>query len=598
MVSGATTSVRDNRSKSHTPDLDPNFIKELMRSLKTSYKFIGGKNLKFPSHFKQRISALGPIDAVKHYKYHTGRYISAFSFDVLERPEGFDENLWFFNHHNRVYMTRRLKKFRYAFQLWQGKRAINAPLPEKVKEADYQDFKSRLTAKHTMDPFMLMAIKDKADKYFKDFIVPGNRMSLTTKSCFERSNMSEFVHEYYEIPHMKPYKTLHQLTHHNIAAKFNYNIEDPRGQSVQLDEPLKVRTITKMSHSQMLYKDVQVALLRYIQNKSPEFVLTKGQDIEKAIKYIQSDYPLYCSGDYQAATDHLKRILITTVVSSLQTNRLDKQFGDAIIDDFLATNGQLMGSILSFPLLCVINKFVYEYTQDLVPNESSKPLINGDDILYKGTEKFIRRWFEVTREAGFIPSKGKSLVDKNNFTINSRPFNARGMQRFANFKLVRATGNIHEEVDNLKKFHELAYGETITEQNLKKSLQYFPNFGKSKSFRIWRKFKSEYMPKEAGGLELFTQQSSKLTNLQKMYTCTYLTTVRKQPLTQLQREVGVNPFIAKESFKEPIPKKVELLNYPRDFVLDLYECPKLNKLRYGMLSSRIRESEGVRAFHQ
>jgi len=602
MVSGDSTSVSDNRLKSHTPDLDPKFIKELMRSLKTSYQLIGGKNLTFPVHFMKYIKTLGPVDAVEHYKYHTSKWISKFSLDNITPPRAYSENFWFFNRPNKVYMKRRLMKFRYAFQFWQAKRDVTAPLPKKVKELDYLSFKERLTQDLTVEFQFTENIRKKAKLYFKDYKVPSLRMGLTTKSCYEGHVMSDALKSEYGLPTLKPYRTLRELAIHNIAAKWDYKLWEPHGTSVQLDEPMKIRTITKMAHTQMKYKEVQKTLLHYIQKKSPEFILTKEHNIWDHIKYLTKEPKdwYYCSGDYKAATDNLKRRVITAVVSQIpMDDEISRQFGTVLIDDFITTNGQLMGSILSFPILCVINKLVYECVQDMLPNQSSKPKINGDDILFKGTLEFIKLWYKYTEEAGFIPSKGKSLVDKNNFTINSRPYNALGEQKFANLKLTHVKGTIQEECDALREFVKGAFGCELTEENIKKYLKYFPDFGKSKGFKIWRKYRSEHMPKEAGGLGLFPMNIAKLTNLQKMYTCHYLTTVKKQPLTQLQREVGVSPFIAtEESIKEPIPR-LRRYNFPRNFELIKYpNSPQLEILRYGMLSSRIHETEGVRAFHQ
>lgn len=618
-VSGVHTSVRDNRSKSHTPDLDP-FVKELLNSLKTSYKIIGGKNLSFPAHTKKYLRELGSIKAIKHYKYHTSRWISLFSPDVLEIPEGYDQNFWFFNKPNRIYMIRRLKKFRFAFQLWQGKRAIKAPLPRAVKKLEYESFKQRLTQDLPVEYQFLENIRAKANKYFKDFIVPSTRMILTNTSCFEGPGMSASLRKEYNIPILKPYRTLLELTHHNIAAKWPYRKYEPHGTSHQIDEPLKVRTITKMHHQQLQYSDIQKKLLHYIQRKSPEFILTRDQNIWNNIKFLTLDTEtrrvrndsgdivdevinikdwFFCSGDYEAATDNLKRRVITAVVGEIPWDReIYKQFGNCLVDDFITTNGQLMGGILSFPILCVINKLIYECVQDLMPKSSTKPVINGDDILFKATRPFIDLWMRYTREAGFIPSKGKSLIDKNNFTINSRPYNRFGPLKFANFKLCNVRGSCLEETQALKNFCEGIKYE-LNEKTIKKIISdYFPNFGKSKSYKIWRKYRSQYMPIEAGGLALFPMEVNKLSYLQNRYTCHYLTTVRKQPLTPLQREVGVSPFIAtEEAPREPIPR-LGKYNYPGNFKLTRMLTPDMEKLRYGMLSSRIHESEGVLAFHQ
>jgi len=603
MVSGDGTSVSNNRSKLHRPDLDPKFINELMRSLRLSYKIIGGKNIDIPGHLFKYIKKLGPIDAVKHYKYFTSKWISAFSLDILEEPSNFDENKWFFNNHNMCYMKRRLKKFRFAFQLWQGKRAIRAPLPDKVKEQDYEKFRSRLTQDLTVDYQLLETIRKKAKEYFRAFKAPSLRMTVTNKSCFEGKNQYETIRKDYNIPIIKPYRNLRELAINNIAAKYNYEVFEPHGTSVQLDEPLKVRTITKMHYGQLQYKGLQESLLQYIQKKSPEFILTKtphyyknslkSSDIWNQIKTLVNEpYEEYCSGDYEAATDNLKRRVITSIVEQIPMGDAQIQFGPALIDDFVTTNGQLMGSILSFPILCIINKFVYEYVQQLVPNSSSRPFINGDDILFKANRTFINKWLEITQEVGFIPSKGKSLVSKNYFSINSRPYSTLGPLKFANFKLTNVKGSCEEECQALREFHLESTGELLSEDNIHKSMYYFKDFGTSQSFKIWRKFKSEYIDVEAGGLGLFPNNEKKMKPLQKWYSSYILTRLKETTTSPLQREVGVSPYFVKKHDKnkrEPVPKYSKYRN--KTVKLTTMSTPELEKLRYGMLSSRYHDSE-------
>lgn len=592
MVSGDGTSVSNNRSKLHRPDLDSKFINELMRSLRLSYKIIGGKNIDIPGHLFKYIKMLGPIDAVKHYKYFTSKWISAFTWDVLEIPDNYDEKRWFFNNHNHCYMVRRLKKFRYAFQLWQAKRAIRSPLPSKVKEADYEKFKERLRQDLTLDYQLNETIRMKAKEYFRAFHAPAPRMTLSSKSCFEGRRQYEALRKDYNMPDLKVYRNPRELAIHNIAAKYDYKIYEPHGTSVQLDEPLKVRTITKMHYGQMRQKDLQVALLNYIQRKSPEFVLTKEHNTWSKIKYLVNEpYDYYCSGDYEAATDNLKRRLITTVVSEIPIDEEAKRlFGNSLIDDFITTNGQLMGMILSFPILCVINKFIYEYVQELKPKQSSTPIINGDDILFKASKEFIQTWFETIRECGFIPSKGKSLVSKSYFSINSRPYNTLGPIKFANFKLTNVKGSCADECLALREFHNESTGHELTEANIMQTMYYFKDFGKSKSFKIWRKFRSQYISEIAGGLGLFPHNEHKMKPLQKWYSSYILTRLKETTTTQFQREVGVNPFfIRDEEKREPVPKYSKIRNC--SIKLSTMATPELEKIRYGMLTSRNNCSE-------
>jgi len=70
------------------------------------------------------------------------------------------------------------------------------------------------------------------------------------------------------------------------------------------------------------------------------------------------------------------------------------------------TNGQLMGSILSFPILCLANLGVYlEVTDDHQSNwphhqRLSSVLVNGDDMLYAAPVSLWERHIETAGKVG------------------------------------------------------------------------------------------------------------------------------------------------------------------------------------------------------
>jgi hypothetical protein len=96
------------------------------------------------------------------------------------------------------------------------------------------------------------------------------------------------------------------------------------------------------------------------------------------------------------------------------------------------TCGQLMGSPLSFPLLCNINLSVYRYailkwiekTEKTFEGEIlwQNVLINGDDMLFRAPPDFIELFYSVIGLVGFIPSIGKNYRSSKFATINSRVY--------------------------------------------------------------------------------------------------------------------------------------------------------------------------------
>lgn len=108
-------------------------------------------------------------------------------------------------------------------------------------------------------------------------------------------------------------------------------------------------------------------------------------------------------------------------------------------------NGQLMGSVVSFPILCLMNLFAYWESIETYYCEKFSlkkllrlfpVLINGDDILFKCSRSFYDHWKSVIRTYGFEFSAGKNLFCENKCTINSRYY-------------VREDGDLYRKVDYL-----------------------------------------------------------------------------------------------------------------------------------------------------
>jgi hypothetical protein len=262
-------------------------------------------------------------------------------------------------------------------------------------------------------------------------------------------------------------------------------------------EPLKVRLITK-GESWQYYaaKYLQGALWKFLRG-FPQFKLI-GEGLNQShldwmlsLPYpgtVNGDAPKIVSGDYDGATDTLKIQLTKLIFHEIMMHmpvedqwlvpHLHQVIEEHVLQyilpkghDLTASQrsrllaigaqirtsghgprrrvtfqvvqrtGQLMGSPLSFPILCVANLVCYwmaceqEYglraldpTAPLgVFNPRFKPrqlpvLINGDDILFRASDAFYATWKStIERVAGFRLSVGKNYIHKKYFTINSTP---------------------------------------------------------------------------------------------------------------------------------------------------------------------------------
>lgn len=96
---------------------------------------------------------------------------------------------------------------------------------------------------------------------------------------------------------------------------------------------------------------------------------------------------------------------------------------------FTMKNGQLMGSPLSFPILCAINFVAYrsalkQYVRDMGGDWSKAEMlempvrVNGDDILFKCNDAFYHGYWKPSVAAiGFTLSPGKNYVSPAFLTV-------------------------------------------------------------------------------------------------------------------------------------------------------------------------------------
>lgn len=168
---------------------------------------------------------------------------------------------------------------------------------------------------------------------------------------------------------------------------------------------------------------------------------------------------LLVSGDYKGATDRLNMNLTKAVLETYLdgfvsgTDDRTEIFRDMCrknlyeqtityppvsigkkkyqVPDVYQRNGQLMGSQLSFPVLCVVNLITYWIAMEgfygrLFQLHQLPVLVNGDDIAFPGTIDFIDHWKHTLDIPGFVLSVGKNFVHSKFLTMNSMLFHLRG----------------------------------------------------------------------------------------------------------------------------------------------------------------------------
>nr|WPR16985.1 MAG: RNA-dependent RNA polymerase [Sjack associated botourmia-like virus 20] len=137
---------------------------------------------------------------------------------------------------------------------------------------------------------------------------------------------------------------------------------------------------------------------------------------------------VFVSGDYESATDNLnqgvqKEILRLVLQNSDQVPQgirlLAMRSMSLDLTDGLNTvhqsSGQMMGNLLSFPLLCLVNYLSFKYSI-----RREVPLrINGDDIVFRARPEEYELWKKNINLSGLVLSSGKTMVDSRYFTVNS-----------------------------------------------------------------------------------------------------------------------------------------------------------------------------------
>jgi len=215
-------------------------------------------------------------------------------------------------------------------------------------------------------------------------------------------------------------------------------------------EPLKVRLV---SAGQALPYWMSQSFQKYMWSAlqtTPIFRLTGRplleSDLFDLLDPLDPDTGMWVSGDYSSATDSVKlgwtvlafeQVLKRSGVGFTYARLLrrvlygqDLTYGkDNLELNGLQRSGQLMGSTLSFPILCILNLAAYwkafEFTHGKTSFRHLQVMVNGDDILFRvpaPDSVLYRTWLRTTREIGFSLSPGKNYVHPRYLCVNSEGY--------------------------------------------------------------------------------------------------------------------------------------------------------------------------------
>jgi len=234
--------------------------------------------------------------------------------------------------------------------------------------------------------------------------------------------------------------------------------EPPLVEPVGLPEALKVRVISKgppLTYTilQPLQKYLHSVLRAHPAFKLVGEPISEGYILERMGSKLDED-ECYLSGDYKSSTDYLDPLVSDTIVERLSRNLclpddiaelfkraltghtflangddivIGERRGVAIDPKLLPQKwGQLMGSIVSFPVLCIANAALSRWALEFGGRKwtlvDSRLAINGDDVLMKCNRTCYRAWKALTSAGGLVESVGKCYFSKTYLNMNSTSY--------------------------------------------------------------------------------------------------------------------------------------------------------------------------------
>jgi len=152
-------------------------------------------------------------------------------------------------------------------------------------------------------------------------------------------------------------------------------------------------------------------------------------------KFTLKKGEVYVSGDYVSATDNLSIDVQETILAAIldgarqvppgvkgcarASQRMVMTSDGRTVEQ---KRGQLMGNLLSFPLLCLVNYLAFRYYGGVQETKEIPLRVNGDDIVFRSSRELAEKWAAGVAGSGLTLSPGKTMIDAKYFTLNSKLF--------------------------------------------------------------------------------------------------------------------------------------------------------------------------------
>lgn len=308
-------------------------------------------------------------------------------------------------------------------------------LTRKVLPAPSPDVKAYLTSMSTPSPPVNKSFLESAQSEIRKIFGPGwdesyarraSRIALPETSCLENSGRDGGA-RFFGIASWSQEQWIEMA-----SGRLDFSIPSERKVARALCKG-KERLVTiqpVLAHVLRPLHDLiydTISRQRWLLRGEPpvrvmnKFAITKGE--------------VFVSGDYESATDnlnlhHSKSILemildeCVHVPESIKREAVrsmvcELRFGTWCVGQ---GRGQLMGNLLSFPLLCLTNWFTLVHALGSERARQIPVFINGDDIVFRSSMSEKDRWVAAVAASGLKLSLGKTLIHQRFFSINSTFF--------------------------------------------------------------------------------------------------------------------------------------------------------------------------------
>jgi len=156
---------------------------------------------------------------------------------------------------------------------------------------------------------------------------------------------------------------------------------------------------------------------------------------------------VFISGDYKSATDNIFLSTVDVIVDEIaKSPELTEEERRVLVGSFSdlrykksscaleraklpIKRGSMMGNLVSFPLLCLLNKACWDIACDVRAGGRERKRVgrfNGDDCMFAGDTAFFETWRRVTAVYGLIVNEEKTGCSRRWLELNSQSYDVRG----------------------------------------------------------------------------------------------------------------------------------------------------------------------------